>query len=243
VEAGWGASDETHRLALVVFASVTSSFTSAVADHGIYAVFGLLALGAVFPAASEVVAVVAGAVAAGAFAGVNGISVFGSHVGQGAAAYVALALAAALGYLAGALVGWAIGRFGGRELLERNGRWLHVSPERLDRADAWFERWDRPGVLIGAMTPVVRSFVAIPAGIFEMPLVPFAALIAVGSAVWSFVFTGIGYGLGASYSRFDNDFRYVEYAIVAGAVLLAGYLVYRWRAKARVGSNAEDPAR
>ncbi len=226
----------------MVVASVTSSFTSAVANHGIYAVFGLLALGAVLPAASELVALVAGAVAAGAFAGVTGISVFGSQL-HGAGAYIALSLAGALGYLVGSLVGWAIGRYGGRELLERHGRWFHVTPQSLDRADAWFEKWDRPGVLIGAMTPLLRSFVAIPAGVFEMPFVPFAVLIAIGGTIWSFAFTGIGYAAGASYDRVDHGFRFVEYAIVACVVVLAVYLVYRWRTKAKVGTNADDPAR
>jgi membrane protein DedA with SNARE-associated domain len=226
----------------VLLASVSSSFTSAVANHGVYAVFGLLALGAILPVGSELVALVAGAVAAGVFSGTTGVSVFGAHVSLGAGAYVVLALAATLGYLAGALVGWGIGRFGGRVFLERRGRWLHVTPERLDRADAWFERWDRPGVLIGTMTPIVRSFVAIPAGIFEMPVALFAVLTLAGSAVWSFAFVGAGYGLGSSYHRFDHDFRYVEYAIVAGVVLLAAYLVYRWRAAARVTPHADDPA-
>jgi membrane protein DedA with SNARE-associated domain len=226
----------------VVIASVTSSFTSAVANHGIWAVFGLLALGAVLPAASELVALVAGAVAAGAISGVTGISVFGSEL-HGAGAYIALSLAGALGYFVGSLAGWAIGRYGGRELLERHGRWLHVTPESLDRADTWFEKWDRPGVLIGAMTPLIRSFVAIPAGLFEMPFVPFAVLIAIGGTVWSFAFTGIGYAAGASYDSFDHKFRFVEYAIVLAVVLLALYSVYRWRTKAKVEANADDPAR
>jgi membrane protein DedA with SNARE-associated domain len=226
----------------VVVASVTSSFTSAVANHGIYAVFGLLVLGAVLPAASELVALVAGAVAAGAISGVTGISVFGSQL-NGAGAYIALSLAGALGYFVGSLIGWAIGRYGGRELLERHGRWLHVTPESLDRADKWFEKWDRPGVLIGAMTPLIRSFVAIPAGVFEMPFVPFAILIAIGGTIWSFAFTGIGYAAGASYDRVDHGFRFVEYAIVACVVVAAVYLVFRWRSKAKVEANADDPAR
>jgi membrane protein DedA with SNARE-associated domain len=227
----------------VLLASVSSSFTSQVAHHGVYAVFGLLALGAVFPAASELVALVAGAVAAGVFSGTSGVSVFGAHVGLGAGTYLALALAATLGYLTGCLIGWVIGRFGGRELLERHGRWFHVTPERLDRADAWFERWDRPGVLIGTMTPVVRSFVAIPAGIFEMPLAPFLGLAFVGSMLWSFAFVGIGYGLGTGYRRFEHDFRYVEYAILAGIVAGLAYLVYRWMAAARVDARADDSPR
>jgi membrane protein DedA with SNARE-associated domain len=227
----------------VLLASVSSSFTSAVANHGVYAVFGLLALGAVFPAGSELVALVGGALAAGAFAAATGVSIFGAHIGLGAGAYVALALASAIGYLAGALIGWLVGRFGGRELLERRGRWLHVTSERLDRADAWFERWDRPGVLIGTMTPVVRSFVAIPAGIFEMPLAPFLGLTLVGSTLWSFAFVGIGYALGSSYKHFEHDFRYVEYAIAAGIVIGLAYLAYRRKAAAKVPPHAGDSPR
>ncbi|HEY3549944.1 MAG TPA: DedA family protein [Gaiellaceae bacterium] len=227
----------------MLVASVSASFTSQVAHHGVYAVFGLLALGAVFPAGSELVALVGGAVAAGVFSGAAGISIFGAHVGLGAGAYLAMAVAATIGYLAGSLVGWGVGRFGGRELLEHRGRWLHVTPERLDRADAWFRRWDRPGVLIGTMTPVVRSFVAIPAGIFEMPLAPFLGLTLVGSALWSFAFVGIGYALGSSYKGFEHDFRYVEYAIGVGIVAALAYLVYRRRAAARVVPRADDSPR
>jgi membrane protein DedA with SNARE-associated domain len=226
----------------VLLASVSSTFTSQVSHHGVYAVFALLALGALLPVGSELVALVGGALAAGVFSG-GGISVFGAHVGSGAGAYVAIALAATAGYVVGALVGWALGRFGGRELLERHGRWLHVTPERLDRADAWFRRWDRPGVLIGSMTPVVRSFVAIPAGTFEMPLAPFLGLILIGSAVWSFAFVGIGYALGASYKNFEHDFRYVEYAIVAGILAALAYLVYRRMTAAKVAPRADDSPR
>jgi membrane protein DedA with SNARE-associated domain len=227
----------------VLLASVSSSFTSAVADHGVYAVFGLLALGALLPVGSELVALVGGAVAAGVLAGTNGVSVFGAHVGSGAAAYIAIALAATLGYLLGSLVGWLIGRWGGRELLERHGRWFHITPGRLDQADAWFRRWGRPGVLIGTITPVVRSFVAIPAGLFEMPLALFLGLALIGSAAWSFAFVGIGYALGASYKSFEHDFRYAEYAIVAGIVVALAYLVYRWMAAARVTPRADDSPR
>ena len=109
-----------------------------------------------------------------------------------------MALAGTLGYLVGALVGWAIGRYGGRPLLERHGRWFHLSPAKLERAEAWFDRWGNLGVLLGRITPIVRSFVSIPAGVFEMPLVPYTFLTLVGSAVWAFAFAGAGYALGTS---------------------------------------------
>jgi membrane protein DedA with SNARE-associated domain len=224
-----------------VLASLSSTLTSQVASHGAYAVFILMAIDAVFPAASELVMLYAGAVAAGVFTSAHHVSVFGAKVGFGAGAYVVMALAGTLGYLAGAIVGWWVGLVGGRPLLERRGRWLHVTPERLDRAERWFGRWGNLGVLVGRLTPVVRSFVSIPAGVFEMRFWPYTLLTLVGSAIWAFGIAGAGYGLGSSYERFHHDFRYVEIAIVAGVVALLANLIYRtWRAA--TVRRRDDPA-
>src|SRR5881227_4092561 len=94
----------------MVVASVTSAVTSFVGHHGLYAVFVLMALDAVFPAASELVMLYAGALAAGVFA--SHVSLFGSRIPSGFDAYLAMALAGTLGYLLGAIVGWAIGYYG-----------------------------------------------------------------------------------------------------------------------------------
>jgi membrane protein DedA with SNARE-associated domain len=225
-----------------LLASISSSLTSQVASHGAYAVFVLMAIDAVFPAASELVMLYAGAVAAGVFGAAHHVSLFGAKIGFGAGAFVAMALAGTLGYAVGGVVGWWIGLRGGRPLLERRGRWLHVTPERLDRAERWFDRWGNVGVLIGRITPVVRSFVSIPAGVFEMPFAPYAALTLAGSAIWAFALAGAGYGLGSSYERFHHDFRYVEYAVVAGVLLLAAYLILRIGKAAKV-NRRDDPAR
>jgi membrane protein DedA with SNARE-associated domain len=225
-----------------VLASITSTFESHIASQGAYAVFVLMAIDAVFPAASELVMLYAGAVAAGVFPGQHHVSLFGAKVGFGIGSFIVMALAGTLGYLMGALVGWWIGASGGRPLLERRGRWLHVTPERLDRAERWFRRWGNFGVLVGRVTPIVRSFVSIPAGVFEMPLTPYALYTLVGSAVWSFAIAGAGYGLGSSYKRFDHGFRYAEYAVVAGVLALAAYLIYRLR-KAATVRRRDDPAR
>jgi membrane protein DedA with SNARE-associated domain len=227
----------------VLLASVSASFTSQVSHHGVYAVFGLMGIDAVFPAFSELVMLYAGAIAAGVLSTAHGVSLFGSRIGFGAGALIALALAGTLGYLAGALVGWAVGRYGGRPLLEQHGRWFHLSPGNLDRAEAWFERWGNVWVLLGRLTPVVRSFVSIPAGIFEMRLVPYTLLTLVGSAVWAFAFAGAGYGLGSSYRGFDHGFHYAEYLVVAGVLLLLAFLLYRRMAAARVTPRADDSSR
>lgn len=223
----------------MVVASLSHSITTAVANHGVWAVFGLMAIDAVFPAASELVMLFAGALAAGA-AGTHGVNLLGAHFGTGVDAFIVMALAGTLGYLVGALVGWGIGRYGGRPLLAGHGRWFHLSSAKLDRAEAWFDRWGNRGVLIGRITPVVRSFVSIPAGVFEMPLAAYTVLTLVGSAVWAFAIAGVGYALGSSYDSFDHGFRYVEYAVVAGVVLGAAFLVYRWRAKGKVGSHGDS---
>ena len=224
-----------------MLASITSTFTSQVASHGAYAVFLLMLIDAVFPAASELVMLYAGAVAAGVLASAHHVAVFGVKIGFGIGAFIVMALAGTLGYFAGSLIGWAIGRYGGRPLLERRGRWFHLTPEKLDRAERWFVKWGNFGVLVGRVTPVVRSFVSIPAGVFRMPLAPYSLFTIVGSAVWAFVIAGVGYGLGTRYNKFHHSFRYAEYAIVAGVLLGAAYLIYRWSKAARVRRRA-DPA-
>jgi membrane protein DedA with SNARE-associated domain len=223
----------------VPVAGVTSSLTSLIGNHGLYAVFLLMAIDAVLPAASELVMVYAGALAAGAFPGQH-VELFGSRISSHAWAYVAVALAGTLGYLVGAIVGWAIGRYGGRPLLERRGRWLHLGEGKLERAERWFDRWDDLAVLIGRLTPVVRSFISIPAGIFRMPFWRYTVLTLIGSAVWAFALAGAGYGLGNSYERFHSDFRFADYAVGAAIVALAAYLIVRRRRSSRLSSRAPD---
>jgi membrane protein DedA with SNARE-associated domain len=222
-----------------MLASISSSFTSQVASHGAYAVFLLMAIDAVFPAASELVMLYAGAVAAGVLASAHHVSLFGAKIGFGFGAFLVMALAGTLGYFVGSLLGWWIGRYGGRPLLERRGRWFHLTPDKLDRAERWFDRWGNFGVLVGRVTPVVRSFVSISAGVFQMPLGPYSLYTLVGSAVWAFAIAGAGYGLGSSYESFNHGFRYAEYAVVAGVLLGAAYLVYRWTKAARVSRRAD----
>jgi membrane protein DedA with SNARE-associated domain len=215
----------------VLLATVSGSITHQIATHGAYAVFVLMAIDAVFPAASELVMLYAGAIAAGAFSA--SVSLFGWRIGHGLSAYLVLALSGTLGYLVGAAFGWWLGRRGGRALVERHGRLLHLDAVRLARAERWFERWGSLGVLIGRVTPVVRSFVSIPAGVLEMRFAPYSLLTLVGSAVWAFALAGAGWALGARYTRFDHGFHYAEYAVVAVAVGAAAVIALRFLAAAR----------
>jgi membrane protein DedA with SNARE-associated domain len=208
--------------------------TSWLAHYGVVAVFVLMLVDAVFPAASELVMVYAGALASGALT--HRVDVLGWHA-TGLDAYLAVVAAGVIGYQLGSILGWWVGDRGGRPFLERRGRWLHLTPEKLDRAERWFERWDDWAVLIGRITPVARSFISIPAGVFEMPFRRYNLLTLAGNAVWCLALAGVGWGLGRSYESFHHDFRWVEYAVVAGIVLFVAYLLVRRRRPATMQSG------
>lgn len=215
-----------------VLTELTDAVTSAIGDYGLYAVFLLMLVDAVFPAASEVVMVYAGAVASGAFADQD-VVLFGTQIDQGFTAYLAMALAGTIGYTVGAVLGWAIGLYGGRPYLERHGRWLHLDHQKLERAERWFERWEDWAVFLGRLTPVIRSFVSIPAGVFEVPFVRYTVLTFLGSAVWCFAFAGAGYVAGSNWEDFHHAFRYADYVVAAAVVVGAAWLGWRYLKKRR----------
>jgi membrane protein DedA with SNARE-associated domain len=206
----------------LLLASITTTLTDFVGRHGAYAIFIIMAIDAVLPVGGELTMLYAGALAAGAVAGYHPV-LFGHTLHGSVESYVVLALAGTLGYLVGALIGWGIGRYGGRPLLERHGRWLHLDARRLERAERWFDRHGRAAVLLGRITPLVRSFISIPAGAFEYPLVPYALLSLAGSALWCFAFAGAGWALGHNYDKIHHAFTGVEVLIVA-AIVVAGAL-------------------
>lgn len=226
----------------MVIASLTGQLTGWIADNGAYAVFGLMALDALLPVGGELVMLYAGALAAGALAGKHA-TLFGAQLAAGVESFLVLAVVGAVGYLAGSLVGWGIGARGGRPLIERHGRWLHVSPQAFHRAERWFERFGPRAVFFGRLTPVVRSFISISAGALGSPPAPYVALTLAGSLIWCFCFAGVGWALGDTWSSFHDNFRYADYAALAGAGgVVAAYLWHRRRMRgSRRGVRAPQP--
>ncbi len=228
----------------MVLASVTSVVTDRVTEllgsHGLYAVFLLMLVDAVLPAASELVMVYGGALAAGAFS--SGVVLFGHEFESGFGAWLAIVLAGTIGYTIGSVLGWAIGIYGGRPFLERRGRWFHFSPPKLAKAERWFERWGDWAVFLGRITPVARSFVSIPAGVFRAPLGRYTVLTFIGSTIWCVVFAAVGYAFGTRWETFHENFHYVDYAVAAGIVIGVAYLLVRRRRSSTLSRGA-DPAR
>lgn len=209
------------------FASVTSTFTDLVSQHAVLAVGLLMGLDALVPVGGELVMLLAGAVAAG----VIGSGISGGGTGLGA--YLLLSGVGTLGYLGGSVIGWVIGQRGGRGLIERRGRWLHLGPRRMNRAERWFEAHGRAAVFLGRLTPLVRSFISVAAGVLGAPLGPYLALSAVASAIWCFAFAGAGWALGANWHNVQDAFRYIEYVVVLALITASGWLLARRRSRLR----------
>jgi len=211
--------------------------TSFVGDHGLLAVAILMFVAAILPAASELTMVYGGALASGALSGHI------AHFHSGLHAYLAVVVVGATANVLGAVVGWTIGYYGGHPLLERHGRWLHATPERVARAERWFDRFGTIAVPLGFATPLVRSFVALPGGIFEWPLRRLVPLAAVGCGVFCAAVAGVGWAVGSNWHRASHDLRYIDYAIVVFVVLAAAYWVLRRRRTDTIPSAHGDPPR
>jgi len=213
--------------------------TSFIGDHGLLAVFVLMTIAAVLPAASEVTMLYGGALASGALAG--HISLFGHEFKSGLPAYLAVVVAGVAGNTLGAAGGWWIGVRGGHPLLERYGRYVHITPARIARAERWFDRFEDVAVPLGFATQLVRSFVAIPAGILEVPFRRFIVQAAAGVSVFCAVLAGIGWAAGSSYSTVHHDFRYVELAVVLAVLVFAAVLLIRRRRSTTITGSADSP--
>lgn len=136
---------------------------------------------------------------------------------------------ATIGSLVGALVGYAIGAWGGRPLLDRFGRYVGIGADDLDRADRWFQRWGNWAVFLGRMVPLVRTFVSYPAGIARMPIGPFIVFSTLGSLIWNAALITAGFVVGENYAQIEaalKPYEYVIYAVVIGVVIL---LIVRWQ--------------
>ncbi len=137
-------------------------------------------------------------------------------------------LIATIGALIGSLAGYLIGAWGGRPLLDRYGRYVHIKPDDLDRADAWFARYGDRAVFIGRLVPLLRALINYPAGVARMPVGRFLLFSALGSLPWNAALLYGGYLLGENYRGLYDAVRPFELPIYLAVLLGGAYLIYRW---------------
>jgi membrane protein DedA with SNARE-associated domain len=137
-----------------------------------------------------------------------------------------VAIAGAIGCLLGSYVAYYVGASGGRWFLERYGRWVLIAPHELEIADRFFDRWGAPAVFFSRLLPVVRTFIAFPAGVARMRILPFTIYTLAGSYLWCLVLAYIGMTLGNHWNTLGPYFHRFDGVIVALLVLGAAFVLY-----------------
>ena len=152
----------------------------------------------------------------------------------------------AIGCNLGSVIAYEIGYFGGRPLALRYGHYIFVTQHDLNTADRFFARWGSPAVLIARLLPVIRTFIALPAGIARMPRLRFHIYTFVGSWPWCFALAYVGMRLGEQWDkdpRLKQWFHRMDGIILA--ILLAGVAYYVWshfKDRVRATTANQEPA-
>jgi len=139
-----------------------------------------------------------------------------------------VATAGALGCNLGSALAYWVGAKGGRPLVQKFGKYVLLSERDLDRTEYFFHHYGQITVLVGRLLPVVRAFIALPAGIGKMPKLRFHIYTFIGSWPWCFALAWIGMKLG---QRWDTDprlkhalHRFDAVIIVLGVIALAWFI-------------------
>lgn len=156
---------------------------------------------------------------------------------------VLVATAGALGCNVGSTIAYMAGYYGGRPFVERWGRYVLMSRRDLDRVHWFFERFGSITVFFARLLPVVRTFIALPAGMAGMSQVKFQIYTFLGSWPWCFALAYVGAKLG---ERWDSDPRLRDFLHRFDAVILAAFAIclvwyVRRHWKHRISSTESSP--
>ena len=161
----------------------------------------------------------------------------GYLVAQGHFTLIGVATAGAIGCNLGSIVAYAAGQYGGRPIVERYGRYVLIDGHDLDRADRFFERYGDWAVLIGRLLPVIRTFIAFPAGVVKMPLLRFHVFTFVGSWPWCYGLAWVGMKLGSAWNS-DARVKAVMHSldiviVIAGLAAAVWFIWHKLKRSAR----------
>ncbi|HET7754226.1 MAG TPA: DedA family protein [Anaeromyxobacteraceae bacterium] len=165
----------------------------------------------------------------------------GSLVLTGQFTLQGLALAGAIGCVAGSMPAYWLGEYGGRPFIERYGKYLLISRKEIDFADRIFARYGQWVVFGARLLPVIRTFIAFPAGVARMNKTKFVVYTFVGSYPWCWGLAWVGMKLGEKWNtdpRLKAAFHRFDAAI--GVVLLAGVVWFVWH-KVKEARRAPEP--
>lgn len=151
----------------------------------------------------------------------------GSLVAQGRFSFFQLALVGALGSVLGSSLAYYIGFKGGRPLVNKYGRYILISQHDLDLVEKFFGRFGSLSAFLGQLLPVVRSFIAFPAGAAKMNYYKFATYTFVGSLLWSLALVYFGMKLGENWESLREKMKGFDSAVVVLIFLAGAWWVWR----------------
>ncbi|HZQ18376.1 MAG TPA: DedA family protein [Terriglobales bacterium] len=153
-----------------------------------------------------------------------------------------VATAGAIGCNLGSLIAYEIGCYGGRPLVERYGRWILLGRRELDWADRFFARWGYLAVFIARLLPVVRTFIALPAGVARMPRLRFHLYTFLGSWPWCFALAWFGMKLGENWRQLGKYFHKADDVILAALVIgIIWFVRSHWKNRLSVAPRNYEP--
>ncbi|HEY0718198.1 MAG TPA: DedA family protein [Streptosporangiaceae bacterium] len=145
--------------------------------------------------------------------------------------------------LAGSFTSFSVGRWGGRPLVDKVGRYVLITRGDVDRAERFLAGKGAWAVPVGRMIPVIRAFTSIVAGLIEVPPLRFTLLSLIGTVAYAAALSGIGYGVGSAWTRVEHDVSIFGYVIVAVVVVaIVAFVVIRLRAVRREGREDREQA-
>jgi membrane protein DedA with SNARE-associated domain len=144
----------------------------------------------------------------------------------------------AVGCLAGSIPAYYLGLLGGRPLIEKYGKWVLISRRDIDVADRLFDRHGEIVVFFGRLLPVIRTFIAFPAGVSRMKMGRFVVYTLLGSFPWCLGLAWLGVKLGEHWDTLGRYFHRFDAAI--GVVIVAAAVAYVWRHLRHARSGSES---
>lgn len=154
---------------------------------------------------------------------------FGGYlVSTGRLEFYRTVMAGTLGGMAGSILSYYLGVWGGRPFLVKYGRYFGFSMDHLTLADRWFNKYGEATVCFTRMMPIIRTFISLPAGIARMDFKKFVAYSFLGSLPWSLLLVYIGLKLGQNWQAIKPWFHRLDVVVALGIVLV---IIYLWRKK------------
>ena len=207
-----------------LFSSFISWLVQVVGQMGYPGIIGLMFLeSSFFPFPSEVVVPPAGYLA-----------------WEGEMNLALVILSGIAGSILGALFNYWIALRWGRPIFEKYGKYLFITHESLDRADAFFAAHGHISTFTGRLLPVIRQYISLPAGLARMSLGQFCAYTALGSGIWVTILAFTGYFLGGNKAMIHQEITKISAFLIIGCLVLTAVYAVRYRGRKRATSRQEQ---